>query len=95
MNAPMPRVSANSLESHWMPFTANRAFKNDPRLLVKSRGVYSWDHNGNKIIDGSSGLFCVAAGHGRPEIADAVHAALLTNDYVAPFGVGHSGRPAG
>jgi len=82
MNKP---IVPNSLEAHWMPFTGNRAFKADPRLLVKSQGVYSWDHNGNKIVDGSSGLFCVAAGHGRPEIADAVHAALLENDYVAPF----------
>jgi len=82
MNKP---IVPNSLEAHWMPFTGNRAFKADPRLLVKSQGVYSWDHNGNKIVDGSSGLFCVAAGHGRTEIADAVHAALLENDYVAPF----------
>ena len=87
MNAPVSTFSANSLESHWMPFTANRAFKSDPRLLVRSQGVYSWDHKGNKIIDAASGLFCVAAGHGRKEIADAVHAALLNNDYVAPFGV--------
>lgn len=85
MNAPLKNFAANSLEAHWMPFTANRAFKADPRLLVKSQGVYSWDHKGNKIVDGSSGLFCVAAGHGRTEIADAVHAALLENDYVAPF----------
>ncbi|MGI9483547.1 MAG: aminotransferase class III-fold pyridoxal phosphate-dependent enzyme [Hyphomicrobiales bacterium] len=82
------RFAVNSLESHWMPFTANREFKNDPRLLVKSEGVYSWDHKGGKILDGSSGLFCVAAGHGRKEIAEAVHQALLENDYVAPFQTG-------
>ena len=64
------RFAVNSLESHWMPFTANREFKNDPRLLVKSEGVYSWDHKGGKVLDGSSGLFCVAAGHGRKEIAN-------------------------
>jgi len=85
MNAPFKNIVPNSLEAHWMPFTGNRAFKADPRLVVKSQGVYAWDHNGNKIVDGSSGLFCVAAGHGRKEIADAVHAALLENDYVAPF----------
>ena len=85
MNAPFKNIAPNSLEAHWMPFTGNRAFKADPRLVVKSQGVYAWDHNGNKIVDGSSGLFCVAAGHGRKEIADAVHAALLENDYVAPF----------
>ena len=71
-----------------MPFTANKDFKAEPRLLVKSEGVYAWDHKGGKVIDGSSGLFCVPSGHGRKEIADAVHSALLTNDYCSPFGTG-------
>ena len=85
------QFSANTLENHWMPFTANRDFKADPRLVVKSEGVYLWDHKGGKVIDGSSGLFCVAAGHGRKEIADAVHAQLSVNDYTAPFSMGHPG----
>lgn len=89
MNIQTPNFQANSLENYWMPFTANRDFKADPRLVVKSEGVYCWDHKGGRVIDGSSGLFCVAAGHGRKEIADAVHAALMTNDYTAPFGLGH------
>lgn len=78
-------ISANTLEQHWMPFTPNREFKDSPRLVVKSKGVEFWDHNGNRILDGSSGLFCVAAGHGRTEIAEAVYEALLENDYTAPF----------
>lgn len=86
----MPTTS-NSLEQHWMPFTANRDFKNDPRLVVRSEGVYLWDHKGGRLIDGSSGLFCVAAGHGRKEIAEAVHAQLVSNDYTAPFQLGHPG----
>ncbi len=81
----------NSLEQHWMPFSANRDFKADPRLVVKSEGVYLWDHKGGQVIDGSSGLFNVAAGHGRQEIADAVYAQMQMNDYTAPFGLGHSG----
>ena len=89
MNVQPSNFQANSLEHYWMPFTANRDFKADPRLVVKSEGVFIWDHKGGKIIDGSSGLFCVAAGHGRTEIADAVHSALMTNDYAAPFGLGH------
>lgn len=82
------QYSANTLEHHWMPFTANREFKDAPRLIVKSKGVELWDHNGNRILDGSSGLFCVAAGHGREEIAKAVHGALMENDYCAPFNLG-------
>lgn len=81
--------ATNSLEQHWMPFTGNRDFKANPRLVVKSEGMYSWDHFGNQVIDGSSGLFCGPAGHGRREIADAVHAQLLENDYTAPFQLGH------
>jgi beta-alanine--pyruvate transaminase len=83
--------SPNSLDAYWMPFTANRDFKTEPRLIVRSEGVYLWDHKGGKILDGSSSLFNVALGHGRPEIADAVHAQLLQNDYTAPFQLAHPG----
>jgi len=85
------QFTANSLEEHWMPFSGNRDFKEDPRLVVKSEGCYIWDHKGGKILDGSSGLFNVACGHGRAEIAEAVHQQLRTNDYSAPFQLGHPG----
>ncbi len=85
------QFTANSLEEHWMPFSGNRDFKAEPRLVVKSEGVYHWDHKGGKILDASSALFNVAAGHGRKEIADAVHKQLLTNDYSAPFQMSHPG----
>ena len=81
----------NSLEEQWMPFTPNREFKSEPRLVVKSEGVYMWNHKGGKVLDGASGLFCVPAGHGRKAIADAVHQQLLNNDYMAPFNLGHAG----
>jgi len=80
------QFTANNLERHWMPFTANRAFKNDPRIIVKGEGVYFTDHHGQKIIDGSSSLFCCPIGHGRKEIAEAVYKQLLENDYASPFG---------
>ena len=82
---------ANSLENHWMPFTGNRDFKSNPRLVVKSQGMYCWDYKGGKLIDGSSGLFCCPAGHGRNEIADAVHNQMLENDYTPHFQLGHPG----
>jgi len=85
------QYTANSLENHWMPFTANRDFKNDPRLVVKGDGVFYWDHKGGKILDGSSGLFCTAAGHCRPEIAEAVYKQLQENDFAPPFQMGHPG----
>ena len=79
----------NSLEHLWMPFTANRDFKASPRLIERAEGVYLYSHDGRKILDGSSALFTTAAGHGRPEIADAVHAQLMQLDYSAPFQLGH------
>jgi beta-alanine--pyruvate transaminase len=82
---------ANSLEEHWMPFTGNRDFKENPRLIVKGEGMYYTDHKGGTVIDGSSALFCSPAGHARPEIADAVHEQLKTNSYSAPFQLGHPG----
>ena len=51
------KYAANSLDFQWMPFTANRQFKADPRLFVRGEGVYYWNHRGEKIIDGSSGTF--------------------------------------
>jgi beta-alanine--pyruvate transaminase len=81
--------SANTLENQWMPFTANRDFKTAPRLLVRGEGVYFTDHHGRRVLDGSSGLFCCAAGHGRPEIAEAVAAQLRELDYAPPFQLGH------
>ena len=83
------QYTANTLENHWMPFTSNRDFKADPRLLVRGEGVYYWDHKGGKILDGSSGLFCSAAGHCRPEIAEAVYRSLQENDFAPPFQSGH------
>ena len=84
-----PTHAANSLEAHWMPFTANRDFKSSPRLIAKAKGVELWDHKGRRLLDGSSGLFCSPAGHARSEIADAVHRQLLENSYSSSFQTGH------
>ncbi len=91
MPATATKVTANSLEEHWMPFSQNREFKQNPRLVVKSEGMYLWDHKGGKVVDGSSSLFNVPCGHGRKEIAEAVYAQLQQNDYTAPFQLGHPG----
>jgi len=78
-----------SLDEYWMPFTPNRDFKHDPKLIVRAEGMYYWNDRGEKIIDASSGLFCVAAGHCRKEIADAVSRQLQELDFCAPFLRGH------
>jgi len=80
---------ALSFDEYWMPFTPNRDFKREPRMLVRAEGMYYWSDHGDKIIDASSGLFCVNAGHCRREIADAVSAQMRELDFAAPFTRGH------
>lgn len=82
-------ISSEKLEHYWMPFTANRDFKANPRMFVSGEGMYYKSHEGKRILDGSSGLFCVAAGHGRREVADAVGKQLMELDYCAPFQSAH------
>ncbi len=85
----MTALATGSLDYHWMPFTANRDFKADPRLVERAEGVYFWDDKGRRILDGSSGLFTTPAGHGRREIAEAVHRQILELDYTPSFLRGH------
>jgi len=82
-------TSTLSLDEYWMPFTPNRDFKSDPKMVVRAEGMYYWNERGERLIDASSGLFCVNAGHARKEIADAVGAQLRELDFVAPFTRGH------
>ena len=84
-------TAPNSLEAHWMPFTDNRGFKEDPRLVVRASGVHLHDHRGGTLIDGSSGLFCSPAGHCHPKIAEAVACQMRELTYVMPFQTGHPG----
>ena len=79
----------NDLESYWMPFTANRQFKTHPRMMAGAEGMYYRSVDGRKILDGTAGLWCVNAGHARPEIADALHKQILTLDYAPAFQMGH------
>jgi beta-alanine--pyruvate transaminase len=81
----------NSLNEHWMPFTSNRDFKANPRLITEAKGVYLKTHHGKTQIDGSSGLFCNPLGHGRREITEAVTKQLETLDYAQPFQQGFGG----
>jgi len=81
----------NSLEEHWMPFTSNKDFKENPRLITEAKGVYLKNHHGKTMIDASSGLFCNPLGHGRKEITNAVTKQLEQLDYVQPFQQGFGG----
>jgi beta-alanine--pyruvate transaminase len=78
-----------SMDEYWMPFTPNRDFHAEPKMVVKAEGMWVWNERGDRLIDASSGLFCVNAGHSRKEIADAVSEQLRTLDFIAPFTRGH------
>jgi beta-alanine--pyruvate transaminase len=86
-----PAPTASDLDAYWMPFTANRQFKANPRLLAKASGMYYETTEGRKILDGVAGLWCVNAGHGRKEITQAVAHQLEVMDYAPAFQIGHPG----
>ncbi|KKW68660.1 omega amino acid--pyruvate aminotransferase [Lampropedia cohaerens] len=77
------------LQAHWMPFTANREFKRNPRLIVAADGCYYTSADGRRIFDGLSGLWCCGLGHGRREIADAIAQQARQLDYAPAFQFGH------
>src|SRR5215510_1210889 len=72
-----------------MPFTANRQFKKAPRLFASAEGMHYTTVDGRKVIDGSAGLWCVNAGHGRRQIAAAVERSLMNLDFAPSFNMGH------
>ena len=78
----------NDLAAHWMPFTANRAFKKQPRLLAGAKDMHYITVDGRKIIDAASGMWCTNAGHGRTQISSAIAKMAETLDYAPPFQFG-------
>ncbi len=90
MNAQItPALAQGDLDAFWMPFTANRQFKANPRLLTRAEGMHYWTADGRQVIDGVAGLWCVNAGHGRREISEAVARQLNTMEYAPAFQMGH------
>lgn len=81
--------SQQELNAHWMPFTGNRQFKKNPRMMVSAKGAYYTDAQGRQIFDGLSGLWTCGAGHGREEIVNAVTKQMTTLDYSPGFQFGH------
>jgi beta-alanine--pyruvate transaminase len=82
-------MSRADLEAYWMPFSANRQFKANPRLLSRASGMHYWTPDGRQILDAAAGLWCVNAGHGRREITEAVAKQLETMDFGPAFQMGH------
>ena len=78
-----------NLDNFWIPFTPNRAFKLDPRLLVKAEGMYYTSDDNRQILDGIAGLWCCNAGHCHPDIVKAVQNQIQTLDYATAFNMAH------
>jgi beta-alanine--pyruvate transaminase len=79
----------NNLEAYWMPFTANRAYKAAPRVMVAAEGMYYRTDDGRQVLDGTAGLWCCNAGHARPRITEAIAKQAKELDYAPAFQMGH------
>ena len=86
----LTKTNAPGLDNFWMPFTANRQFKAAPRLLASASGMYYTDVDGNQVLDGTAGLWCCNAGHGRKKITEAVERQISTLDFAPTFQMGHN-----
>lgn len=77
------------LEAYWMPFTGNRYFKQNPRLITRAEGMHCYTHDGKKLLDAVAGLWCCNAGHCHPKIVEAIKEQAETLDYSMAFQLGH------
>ncbi len=82
-------VAPNDLSAFWMPFTANRQFKQAPRMMVAAKDMHYTTSDGRQILDGTAGLWCVNAGHCRPKITEAIQRQAAELDYAPAFQMGH------
>ncbi len=89
MSATPKPVDPNNLEALWMPFTANRQFKRKPRMLARAEGMYYYTPDNRQVLDATSGLWCVNAGHARKPIVEAIQKQAATLDYAPGFQMGH------
>ena len=79
----------NDLEPYWMPFTANRAFKKRPRMVVGAKDMHYIASDGRKLLDGAAGLWCTNAGHNREPIVAAIQTRRRQLDYAPAFQFAH------
>ncbi len=87
MNVISPRP--NNLDAFWMPYTTNRTFKANPRMLARAEGMYYYTNDNREVIDGTAGLWCCNAGHGRREITEAIQRQAAIMDFAPTFQMGH------
>ncbi len=81
--------ASNNLEAFWMPFSANRQFKQKPRMFVSAKDMHFTTDDGRKVLDATAGLWCCNIGHGRPKVVEAVSKQIQELDYAPAFQMGH------
>src|SRR5277367_3434851 len=79
----------NDLESFWIPFTPNRAFKRAPRLIARAKDMHYYAPEGRAVLDGAAGLWCTNAGHNRDPIVAAIKRQAEELDYAPAFQFAH------
>jgi beta-alanine--pyruvate transaminase len=85
----LDRKTPNDLNAFWMPFTANRQFKKNPRMFVGAKDMHYTTADGRQVLDGTAGLWCCNAGHCRPKITEAIQKQAAEMDYAPAFQMGH------
>ena len=78
-------MCAVAVDAYWMPFTANRAFKKEPRIIAGAEGHYYTAADGRRLYDLFSGLWTTGLGHCHPKIVEAVQQQVATLDYAMGF----------
>ena len=89
LRAAAPLSSPNDLEAWWLPFTANRAFKQRPRIVTRAKDMHYYTADGRAVLDGAAGLWCCNAGHNRDAITAAIQVQAEELDFAPPFQFGH------
>ena len=74
-------IDLPEMDAYWMPFTGNRYFKENPRVIHRAEGMYCWSHDGRKLLDMVAGLWCCNAGHCDPRIVKAIQDQAADLDY--------------
>lgn len=83
------KLTQSQLDAYWMPFTGNRQFKKNPRIIVAADGCYLTDEDGRQIFDGLSGLWTCGLGHNVKRITEAIAAQAKELDFSPTFQFGH------
>ena len=78
-----------NLDNYWLPFTPNKKFKANPRLLTSAKGMFYKSDDGREVLDGIAGLWCTNAGHCHPKIVAAVQNQAAELDYATAFNMSH------